>query len=71
VLECHAQGTGAQEYRPFAADHNQAARRGGGDYRNIVLAPSVQEAADVDLSFELAEKYRTICMMIMDDCIVR
>jgi len=36
-----------------------------------VLAPaSVQEAADLmGLSFDLAEKYRTICMVIMDGCI--
>jgi 2-oxoglutarate ferredoxin oxidoreductase subunit alpha len=36
-----------------------------------VLAPaSVQEAADLmGLSFDLAEKYRTICMMIMDGSI--
>ncbi len=38
---------------------------------NIVLAPaSVQEAVDLmGLSFDLAEKYRTICMVIMDGSI--
>jgi 2-oxoglutarate ferredoxin oxidoreductase subunit alpha len=65
-------GPGLGNIAPSQADYNQAAHGGGhGDYRNIVLAPaSVQEAADLmGLSFELAEKYRTICMMIMDGSI--
>jgi 2-oxoglutarate ferredoxin oxidoreductase subunit alpha len=65
-------GPGLGNIAPSQADYNQAAHGGGhGDYRNIVLAPaSVQEAADLmGLSFDLAEKYRTICMMIMDGCI--
>jgi 2-oxoglutarate ferredoxin oxidoreductase subunit alpha len=65
-------GPGLGNIAPSQADYNQAAHGGGhGDYRNIVLAPaSVQEAADLmSLSFDLAEKYRTICMMIMDGCI--
>jgi 2-oxoglutarate ferredoxin oxidoreductase subunit alpha len=62
-------GPGLGNIAPAQADYNQAAHGGGhGDYRNIVLAPaSVQEAADLmGLSFDLAEKYRTICMVIMD-----
>jgi 2-oxoglutarate ferredoxin oxidoreductase subunit alpha len=65
-------GPGLGNIAPSQADYNQAAHGGGhGDYRNIVLAPaSVQEAADLmGLSFDLAEKYRTICMIIMDGCI--
>ncbi len=65
-------GPGLGNIAPSQADYNQAAHGGGhGDYRNIVLAPaSVQEAADLmGLSFDLAEKYRTICMMIMDGSI--
>lgn len=65
-------GPGLGNIAPSQADYNQAAHGGGhGDYRNIVLAPaSVQESIDLmGLSFELAEKYRTICMMIMDGCI--
>jgi 2-oxoglutarate/2-oxoacid ferredoxin oxidoreductase subunit alpha len=65
-------GPGLGNIAPSQGDYNQAAHGGGhGDYRNIVLAPaSVQEAADLmGLSFELAEKYRTICMMIMDGSI--
>jgi 2-oxoglutarate/2-oxoacid ferredoxin oxidoreductase subunit alpha len=62
-------GPGLGNIAPSQADYNQAAHGGGhGDYRNIVLAPaSVQEAADLmGLSFDLAEKYRTICMVILD-----
>ncbi len=65
-------GPGLGNIAPSQADYNQAAHGGGhGDYRNIVLAPaSVQEAADLmGLSFDLAEKYRTICMMILDGSI--
>jgi 2-oxoglutarate ferredoxin oxidoreductase subunit alpha len=65
-------GPGLGNIAPSQADYNQAAHGGGhGDYRNIVLAPaSVQEAADLmGLSFDLAERYRTICMMILDGCI--
>ncbi len=65
-------GPGLGNIAPSQGDYNQAAHGGGhGDYHNIVLAPaSVQEAADLmGLSFDLAEKYRTICMMIMDGSI--
>jgi 2-oxoglutarate ferredoxin oxidoreductase subunit alpha len=65
-------GPGLGNIAPSQADYNQATHGGGhGDYRNIVLAPaSVQEAADLmGLAFDLAEKYRTICMMILDGCI--
>ena len=65
-------GPGLGNIAPSQADYNQAVRGGGhGDYRNIVLAPaSVQEAIDLTaLSFDLAEKYRTICMIILDGSI--
>ena len=65
-------GPGLGNLAPSQADYNQAVRGGGhGDYRNIVLAPaSVQEAIDLTvLSFDLAEKYRTICMLILDGSI--
>ena len=67
-------GPGLGNIAPSQADYNQAVRGGGhGDYRNIVLAPaSVQEAIDLTaLSFDLAEKYRTICMIILDGSIVQ
>jgi 2-oxoglutarate ferredoxin oxidoreductase subunit alpha len=65
-------GPGLGNIAPAQADYNQAVHGGGhGDYRNIVLAPaSVQEAIDLmALSFDLAEKYRSICMVILDGCI--
>src|SRR5512139_2607504 len=65
-------GPGLGNIAPSQGDYNQAVHGGGhGDYRNIVLAPaSVQEAIDLmALSFDLAEKYRSICMLILDGCI--
>jgi 2-oxoglutarate ferredoxin oxidoreductase subunit alpha len=65
-------GPGLGNIAPSQADYNQAVRGGGhGDYHNIVLAPaSVQEAIDLTvLSFDLAERYRTICMVILDGCV--
>jgi 2-oxoglutarate ferredoxin oxidoreductase subunit alpha len=65
-------GPGLGNIAPSQGDYNQASHGGGhGDYRNIVLAPaSVQEAADLmGLSFDLAERYRTICMVILDGSI--
>jgi len=62
-------GPGLGNIAPAQSDYNQAVRGGGhGDYPRIVLAPaSVQEAIDLmGLSFELAEKYRMITLMIMD-----
>jgi 2-oxoglutarate ferredoxin oxidoreductase subunit alpha len=62
-------GPGLGNIAPAQADYNQAVHGGGhGDYKQIVLAPaSVQEAVDLmALSFDLAEKYRTICMVILD-----
>jgi len=65
-------GPGLGNIAPAQADYNQAVHGGGhGDYKQIVLAPaSVQEAIDLTvLAFDLAEKYRTICMVILDGCI--
>jgi 2-oxoglutarate ferredoxin oxidoreductase subunit alpha len=65
-------GPGLGNIAPSQADYNQAAHGGGhGDYRNIVLAPaSVQESADLmEVAFDLAEKYRMICMVILDGSI--
>ena len=65
-------GPGLGNIAPSQADYNQAVHGGGhGDYYPIVLAPaSVQEAIDLTvLSFDLAEKYRTICMLIADGSI--
>jgi 2-oxoglutarate ferredoxin oxidoreductase subunit alpha len=65
-------GPGLGNIAPSQADYNQAVHGGGhGDYQPIVLAPaSVQEAIDLMLlSFDLAEKYRSICMVILDGSI--
>ncbi|HET7145333.1 MAG TPA: 3-methyl-2-oxobutanoate dehydrogenase subunit VorB [Anaerolineales bacterium] len=65
-------GPGLGNIAPAQGDYNQAVHGGGhGDYQPIVLAPaSVQEAIDLTvLSFDLAEKYRAICMIILDGCV--
>jgi 2-oxoglutarate ferredoxin oxidoreductase subunit alpha len=65
-------GPGLGNIAPAQGDYFQAVYGGGhGDYKPIVLAPStVQEAIDLTvLSFDLAEKYRTICMLIADGSI--
>ena len=62
-------GPGLGTIQPSQADYFQAVKGGGhGDYKLIVLAPaSVQEQYDfVDLSYELAFKYRIPVMMLSD-----
>lgn len=62
-------GPGLGNIAPSQGDYNQLVHGGGhGDYHNIVLCPaSVQEAIDYTvLAFDLAEKYRTICMVMAD-----
>lgn len=65
-------GPGLGNIAPSQGDYNQIVHGGGhGDYHNIVLAPaSVQEAIDlVVLAFELAEKYRTVAVVMADGSI--
>lgn len=62
-------GPGLGNIAPSQGDYNQIVHGGGhGDYHPIVLAPSsVQEAVDlVTLSFDLAEKYRSIVVVMAD-----
>ncbi len=62
-------GPGLGNIAPSQGDYNQIVHGGGhGDYHPIVLAPSsVQEAIDLTvLSFDLAEKYRSIVVLIAD-----
>mgnify|MGYP000618451390 CR=1 FL=1 len=62
-------GPGLGNIAPAQSDYNQIARGGShGDYYPIVLAPaSVQEAIDLTvLSFDLAEKYRSIAVVLLD-----
>jgi 2-oxoglutarate ferredoxin oxidoreductase subunit alpha len=65
-------GPGLGNIAPSQGDYNQIVKGGGhGDYHNIVLAPaSVQEAIDLTvLAFDLAEKYRNICVVLADGSI--
>ncbi|MFQ6015444.1 MAG: 3-methyl-2-oxobutanoate dehydrogenase subunit VorB [Anaerolineae bacterium] len=65
-------GPGLGNIQPTQADYFQMTKGGGhGDYHPIVLAPSsVQEAVDlVTLAFELADKYRTVAMVVGDGMI--
>ena len=65
-------GPGLGTIQPSQADYFQSVKGGGhGDYRLIVLAPaSVQEMADfVELSFDLAFKYRNPAMILADGVI--
>ena len=65
-------GPGLGNVQPSQSDYFQCTRMAGhGDFRMIVLAPSsVQEAIDhVVLSFDLADKYRTIAMVVGDGSI--
>jgi 2-oxoglutarate ferredoxin oxidoreductase subunit alpha len=62
-------GPGLGNIAPAQSDYNQIVHGGGhGDYRAIVLAPaSVQEAIDLTtLAFDLAEKYRSIAVVLLD-----
>lgn len=72
IVNVQRGGPGLGTIQPSQSDYFQATRGGGnGDYNVIVLAPSsVQEMADfVDLSFELAFKYRNPVMMLSDGII--
>lgn len=65
-------GPGLGNIQPAQGDYFQAVKMAGhGDFHMIVLAPAnVQEAIDhMVLAFDLAEKYRTIVMMVADGSI--
>jgi 2-oxoglutarate ferredoxin oxidoreductase subunit alpha len=62
-------GPGLGNIQPAQGDYFQAVKSSGhGDFHNIVLAPStVQECIDLMvLAFDLADEYRTICMVVAD-----
>lgn len=72
IVNVQRGGPGLGTIQPSQSDYFQSTRGGGnGDYYVIVLAPnSVQEMADfVDLSFELAFKYRCPVMILSDGVI--
>lgn len=65
-------GPGLGNIAPAQADYKQMVHGGGhGDYHPIVLAPSsVQESVDLTvLAFDLAEKYRSIVVVLTDGSI--
>lgn len=65
-------GPGLGNVQPSQADYFQAVKSAGhGDFHMLVLAPAtVQEAIDqVVLAFDLADKYRTIAMIVADGAI--
>ncbi len=65
-------GPGLGNIQPSQSDYNQMTKSlGHGDYHALVLAPStVQEAVDLTYeSFELAEKYRTVVVILADGAI--
>lgn len=62
-------GPGLGNIAPSQGDYNQIVHGGGhGDYHPIVLAPaSIQELIEqVMLAFDLAEKYRSITIVLID-----
>jgi 2-oxoglutarate ferredoxin oxidoreductase subunit alpha len=62
-------GPGLGNIAPAQGDYYQAVYGGGhGDFKSIVLAPStVQEAIDMTvMAFDLAERYRSIVMILAD-----
>ena len=72
IVNVQRGGPGLGTIQPSQSDYFQSTRGGGnGDYNVIVLAPaSVQEMADfVDLSFELAFRYRNPVIMLSDGVI--
>jgi 2-oxoglutarate ferredoxin oxidoreductase subunit alpha len=69
VINVMRGGPGLGNIQPSQGDYFQAVKSAGhGDYHNLVLAPStVQECIDlVMLAFDLADRYRTICMVVAD-----
>jgi 2-oxoglutarate ferredoxin oxidoreductase subunit alpha len=69
VVDIMRGGPGLGNIAPSQGDYFQMVKGGGhGDYHPIVLAPAtVQEAIDLTYqAFELAEKYRTIVVILAD-----
>lgn len=65
-------GPGLGNIQPSQSDYNQIVHGGGhGDFHMIVLAPaSVQESIDLTvLAFDLAEKYRSLVVVLADGSI--
>jgi 2-oxoglutarate ferredoxin oxidoreductase subunit alpha len=69
IVDVMRGGPGLGNIAPAQGDYNQMVHGGGhGDYHPIVLAPAnVQESIDYTvLAFDLAEKYRSIVVVLTD-----
>ena len=69
IVDVMRAGPGLGNIWPEQGDYNQIVKGGGhGNYRVIVLAPnSAQEMCDLTmLAFDLAESYRTPCIVLTD-----
>ncbi len=72
IVDVMRGGPGLGNIQPSQSDYNQVVKQAGhGDFHPIVLAPStIQEAIDMMvLSFDLAEKYRTLVFLVLDGAI--
>jgi 2-oxoglutarate ferredoxin oxidoreductase subunit alpha len=72
VVDVVRGGPGLGNIQPSQSDYNQVTKTAGhGDFHPIVLAPStVQEAIDLTvLAFDLADKYRTLVIVVADGAI--
>ncbi len=72
IVDIMRGGPGLGNIAPSQGDYNQIVKGGGhGDYRIITLAPAtVQEIIDLTVeAFDIAEKYRTIVVVLADGSI--
>ncbi|GAG95104.1 unnamed protein product, partial [marine sediment metagenome] len=72
LIDVMRAGPGLGNIAPAQGDYNQIVHGGGhGDFRPIVLAPaSIQESIDITVeAFDLAEKYRTVVVVLIDGSI--
>jgi 2-oxoglutarate ferredoxin oxidoreductase subunit alpha len=72
IVDVMRGGPGLGNIQPSQGDYNQVTKSAGhGDFHSLVLAPAtIQEAIDlVGLAFDLAEKYRTIVIVVADGAI--
>jgi len=72
IIDVMRGGPGLGNIAPAQSDYFQIVKGGGhGDYHPLVLAPAtVQEAVDLTYqAFDLAEKYRTVVVILADGCI--
>lgn len=72
IVDVMRGGPGLGNIQPSQGDYNQVTKSAGhGDFHPIVLAPStIQEAIDLTvLAFDLADKYRTLVLVVADGAI--